>query len=223
MAMQAALLPPGAKVVDRDGRAVTAHYGSVATEVAVCRKAVGLAVRAELRIIEVCGREPWLERLLARTLGGRVPQPGSAAIAGGTWCCRVDDRRALIIGALGAVERWRRIAREAVIGGSPISAAEVTDDWAAISLIGPKAATLLTTAGLPADMAVGHLGSGVVEGAAATLLRVSSDHWLALLDAGHAPEACHALLEAGRGVGMTLVGCEAVGRLAAAARPMTLR
>ena len=216
------LAPPGAKVIDRDGRSVTAHYGSVATEVAVCRKSVGLAVRAELRILEVRGREPWLERLLARTLGGRVPEPGTAVVAAGTWCCRVDDRRALIIGAMGAVERWRRVAREAVIGGSPISAAEVTDDWAAISLIGPKAAKLLAMAGLPADMAVGDLGSGIVEGASATLVRVSADHWIALLDAGHAPEACHALLEAGRSVGLTLVGCEAVGRLAAAARPMTL-
>jgi glycine cleavage system aminomethyltransferase T len=216
------LAPPGAKVVDRDGRTVTAHYGSVATEVAVCRKSVGLAVRAELRILEIRGREPWLERLLARTLGGRVPEPGSAIIAAGTWCCRVDERRALIIGALGAVERWRRIAREAVIGGSPISAAEVTDDWAAISLIGPKAASLVAMAGLPADTPVGGSAGGVVEGAAATVLRVSADHWLALLDAEHAPEACHALLEAGRSVGLTLVGCEAVGRLAAAARPTPL-
>lgn len=216
------LAPPGAKVIDRDGRTVTAHYGSVATEVAVCRKSVGLAVRAELRILEIRGREPWLERLLARTLGGRVPEPGSAVVAAGTWCCRADERRALVIGALGAVERWRRIAREAVIGGSPISAAEVTDDVAAISLIGPKAASLVAMAGLSAECAVGGLETGVVEGAAATLLRVSADHWLALLDADHAPEACHALLEAGRSVGLTLVGCEAVGRLAAAARPMAL-
>jgi glycine cleavage system aminomethyltransferase T len=216
------LAPPGAKVIDRDGRTVTAHYGSVATEVAVCRKSVGLAVRAELRILEVRGREPWLERLLARTLGGRVPQAGSAVVAAGTWCCRVEERRALIVGAPGAVERWRRVVREAVIGGSPISAVEVTDGWAPISLIGPKAAGLVATAGLPMDLAVGEIGAGIVEGATATLLRASADHWLALLDAEHAPEACHALLAAGRSVGLTLVGCEAVGRLAAAARPMML-
>src|SRR3954447_3442624 len=83
MAMQAALLPPGAKVVDRDGRSVTAHYGSVATELAVCRKSVGLAVRTELRILGVCGREPWLERLLSRALTGRVPAMGTAAVAAG--------------------------------------------------------------------------------------------------------------------------------------------
>jgi glycine cleavage system aminomethyltransferase T len=218
----ASLAPPGAKVVDRDGRSVTAHYGSVATEVAVCRKSVGLAVRTELRILEVCGREPWLERLLSRALGGRVPAVGSAAIAAGTWCCRVDERRALVIGPSGAVERWRRVAREAVIGGSPISAAELTDAWAPVSLIGPKAARLLQMAGVEGELPVGGVSVGALEGAPAVVLRAGADHWLALIDSDGAPEACHALLEAGRTVGLSLVGCEAVGRLAAAARPMPL-
>jgi glycine cleavage system aminomethyltransferase T len=222
--MEAVLfVPPGAKVVDREGRSVTAHYGSVATEIAVCRKSVGLAVRTELRILEVCGREPWLERMLARTLGGRVPAVGSAAVAAGTWCCRVDERRALIVGPSGAVERWRRVCRVAVIGGSPISAAEVTNAWAPLSLIGPKAARLLSVAGMSASsLDIGGVVAGSVEGAAAQVLRAASDHWLVLVDAAAAPEACHALCEAGREFGLSLVGCEAVGRLAAAARPMAL-
>jgi glycine cleavage system aminomethyltransferase T len=211
----AALAPPGALVVDRDGRPVTAHYGSVATELAVCRKAVGLAVRTDLRILEVCGREPWLERLLHRALRGRVPEPGSAAVAAGAWCCRVDEDRVLVIGASGAVERWRRVAREAVIGGSPIAASEVTDAWAPVSLIGPKAGRLLALADLPADVPVGALHAG----ASLVLLRCAPDHWLALLAAEGAAEACRALLAAGRAVGLSLVGSEAVGRLAAAARP----
>jgi glycine cleavage system aminomethyltransferase T len=216
------LAPPGAKVVDRDGRSVTAHYGSVATEIAVCRKAVGLALRTELRILEVCGREPWLERLLARTFAGRVPAVGTAAVAAGTWCCRVEERRALVVGPSGAVERWRRVCREAVIGGSPITAAEVTDAWAPLSLIGPKAARLLAMAGVEDVLGIGEVQSVALEGAPAMLLRAGADHWLALIDADAAPEACHALLEAGRTVGLSLVGCEAVGRLAAAARPMAL-
>ena len=211
----AGLAPPGAMVVDRDGRSVTAHYGSVATELAVCRKAVGLAVRTELRILEVRGREPWLERLLHRALGGRVPQSGTAAVAAGAWCCRVDEDRVLVVGASGAVERWRRVAREAVIGGSPIAASEVTDAWAPVSLIGPKAGRLLALAGLFADVAVGALHSS----GSVVLLRCAPDHWLALLDADGAADACRALLGAGREVGLSLVGCEAVGRLAAAARP----
>jgi glycine cleavage system aminomethyltransferase T len=218
----ARLAPPGAMVIARDGRAVTAHYGSVATEVAVCRKSVGLAVRTELRILEVAGREPWLDRLLGRALGGAVPEVGSAAVAAGTWCARVDIDRALLIGASGAVERWRRVAREAVIGGSPITATDLTDDWAPVSLIGPKAPKLLAMAGLPDNLPARALHHGSVEGADALLLRAGADHWLLLLEGAFAPEACHALLEAGRSVGLSLVGCDAVGRLAAAARPAAL-
>src|SRR5262249_12623369 len=97
-----------------------------------------------------------------------------------------------------------------------------TDDHAAISLIGPKAAKLLTMAGLPADMAVGGLGSGVVEGASAALLRVSSDHWLPPPHPGHPPRAGPALPAARPDGGVTRLGGDAVGRRAAAARPMTL-
>jgi glycine cleavage system aminomethyltransferase T len=217
------LTPPGAMVIAQDGRAVTAHYGSVAAEVAVCRKSVGLAVRTELRILEVAGREPWLDRLLGRALGGAAPEAGTAAVAAGTWCARVDVDRVLVIGASGAVERWRRVAREAVIGGSPIVATELTDDWAPVSLIGPKAPKLLAMAGLPDDLPPRALHHGSVEGADALLVRTGTDHWLLLLlDGAFAAEACHALLEAGRSVGLSLVGCDAVGRLAAAARPAAL-
>ena len=89
------LTPPGAMTIALDGRSVTRHYGSVATEVAVCRKAVGLALRTELRVLEVGGREPWLERLLDRALRGQHPIPGEAAVAAaaGTWCARVASGR----------------------------------------------------------------------------------------------------------------------------------
>jgi glycine cleavage system aminomethyltransferase T len=218
----ARLTPPGAKTIDRDGRSVIAHYGSVATEVAVCRKSVGLAVRSELRILELRGREPWLERLLGRALGGRVPAAGAATVAAGAWCARVDARRALVVGPSGAVERWRRVAREAVIGGSPITAAELTDEWAPVSLIGPKAGRLMELAGERADLAIGGVRAGTFASADALVLRVAADHWLALIEASGAPAACRALLEAGRAVGLSPVGCEAVWRLAAAARPLAL-
>ncbi|MEA2320624.1 MAG: Aminomethyltransferase folate-binding domain [Solirubrobacteraceae bacterium] len=213
---------PGAMVVARDGRAVTAHYGSVATEIAVCRKAVGLAFRTELRVLELAGREPWLERLLSRAHGGIDPRPGTAAVAAGTWCCRLDQHHALVVGASGAVERWRRVAREAVIGGSPITATELTDAWSPMSLIGPKAGRLLDVAGLPTDLPVHGLRTTTLAGVETLVLRTAADHWLLLVDSAGDSEACHALFEGGRPVGLSLVGSEAVGRLAAAARPHAL-
>ena len=92
-----------------------------------------------------------------------------------------------------------------------------------MSLIGPKAARLLSLAGAEAeDLPVGGVSETTVEEAPALVLRAGGDHWLALLDAEGAHDACRALLEAGREVGLSLVGCEAVARLAAAARPMAL-
>jgi len=212
--------PAGAHVVARDGRPVTAHYGSVATEMAVCRKAVGLAFRTELEILDVHGREPWLERLLTRALGCD-PQSGSAVAAAGTWCCRLDLHRALLVGPSGAVARWRRVAREAVVGGSPITAADLTGSYSAMSLIGPRAARLVEAAGLAADVPLNAVQEGLVATAPAIAVRTAADQWLLLVESAGASAAYRTLCEAGRPLGLSLVGSEAVGRLAAATRPLT--
>lgn len=213
------LTPPGAHVVARDGRPVTAHYGSVATEVAVCRKAVGLAFRTELEVLDLQGREPWLERLLTRALG-RDPQTGSAIAAAGVWCCRLDLHRALVVGPSGAVASWRRVAREAVIGGSPITAADLTEGCAPMSLIGPRAARLLDLVGLPATLPLHAVYEGLADTAPVTLVRTGADHWLLLVDDDDVATTYGALCTHGRPLGLSLVGSEAVGRLAAATRPI---
>jgi glycine cleavage system aminomethyltransferase T len=213
------LTPPGAHVVARDGHPVTAHYGSVATEVAVCRKAVGLAFRTELEVLDLQGREPWLERMLTRALG-RDPQSGSAIVSAGAWCCRLDLHRAVVVGPSGAIGRWRRVAREAVIGGSPITAADLTGGCSPMSLIGPRAARLLDLVGLPGDLPLNAVHEGQVDTAPVTLVRTGADHWLLLAETDGVATTYRALCEAGRSFGLSLVGSEAVGRLAAATRPL---
>ena len=201
------------------GRCIAAHYGSVAAEMAVCAKKVGLAFRTDLSLLEVRGRDAWLERLLARGLAGRVPRAGFAAVLAETWCCCPEERTALIVGRPGAVERWHRLAREALIAGSPITSHDVTAAHVPLSLIGPKARRLLAEAGLPHDLPAEGVGAGRLEGARALVLREGPDRYLLLLAADSATPACQALLDAGRSVGLSLVGAEAVARLAAAARP----
>jgi glycine cleavage system aminomethyltransferase T len=214
------LTPPGAHVVARDGRPVTAHYGSVATEVAVCRKAVGLAFRTELEVLDLQGREPWLERLLTRALG-RDPQSGAAMVTAGAWCCRLDVHRAIVVGPSGAIGRWRRVAREAVIGGSPIMSADLTDGYARVSLIGPRAGRLLDAVGLPAGLPLHAIREGLIEDVPVIVVRTAADHWLVLIEADGVGSAYRALCTGGRSLGLSLVGSEAVGRLAAATRPVT--
>lgn len=208
---------PGAVMVTREGRSVAAHYGSVAAEVAVCSKSVGLAFRTDLEILDVQGREAWLERLLARTLAGRVPEVATATVVAGTRCCRLDARRALVVGPPDAVGRWRRVTREALIAGCPVAATDLTAAHVALSLLGPKAGRLLLGAGLPDDVPPGGVRGGWLEGDAIVLLREDTDRYLLLLAADGAEQAFRALLDAGRSVGLSLVGADAVGRLAAAA------
>ena len=184
-----------------------AHYGSVATELAICRKTAGLADRSDLGRLELSGREPWIEHALEHAIGVAVPQPGRAVRLGDTWCCRTAPDRALIVAPAGALARWRRLARGAVVAGHPIACEDLTAGTAAASIVGPSAAAVLRLAGLPYGPEVGDLaaGDGVI------VLRDGRQQFLLLLDA----PMRDALLDAGRPLGLSPVGSDALVRLRA--------
>jgi glycine cleavage system aminomethyltransferase T len=209
-------------MVVRWGCAVAGHYGSVAGELAVCVKRVGIAERSDLEKLELFGREAWLEHALAKALGDRVPPVGQAIRVAGTWCCRTAPERALVIGSHPSVARWRRFAREAVVVGSAIGCTDLGTEAAAISLVGPHAADVLRGAGLPDGLAVGAVCAGALDGSPATLLREDAHRYLLVPGAGPSDAAWKALFEAGRPFGLSCVGCEALERLAAVPRPFAL-
>ena len=86
-----------------------AHYGSAAAEIAVCSKAVGLAERSDLCLLDVSGAATLLEHALAPAISDAVPAAGEARCVADTWCCRIEPDRALVAGAAGAVDRWRHV------------------------------------------------------------------------------------------------------------------
>ena len=51
-------------MIVRECHTVAANFGSAATELAVCVKRVGLAVRSDLDALEIAGSEPGLMREL---------------------------------------------------------------------------------------------------------------------------------------------------------------
>jgi glycine cleavage system aminomethyltransferase T len=212
----------GAVMVVRWGSAVAGHYGSVAGELAVCLKRVGIADRSDLEKLELHGREAWLEHALAKALGDRVPAVGQAIGVAGTWCCRTAPERALVIGAHPSVARWRRFAREAVVAGSAIGCRDLAADASAISLVGPRAVDVLRGAGLRDGIAVGGVAAGTLAGSPLTLLREDVHRFLLVLHAGPCDAAWEALFAAGRPLGLAYVGCEALERLAAVPRPLAL-
>lgn len=189
-----------------------AHYGSVATELAICRKTAGIVDRSELGRLELSGREPWMEHALAHAIGPAVPPPGRAVLLGDTWCCRVAPDRAIVVAPPAARARWRRVAREAVVAGHAIAYVDVTTTSAAVSIVGPAARAVLRAAGLPHELEAGELVEG---GEGTTVLRESLERFLVLLSEPLTTAVWHELLAAGRPYGLSPVGSDALVRLRA--------
>jgi glycine cleavage system aminomethyltransferase T len=195
-----------------DQRGSGTRYGSLATELAICRKTAGIVERSELGRLELTGREPWMEHALAHAIGVSVPTTGRATLLGDTWCCRLAPDRAAIVAPAAARARWQRLAREAVVAGHPIACADLTARSAAVSILGPCAAAVLGAAGLPHELAPGELAE---DGSGTTVLRDGPQQFLLLLGAPLSHAVWQELLEAGRPFGLFPVGSDALVRLRA--------
>ena len=127
----------GARPAERGGRTVVAHFGSVASELAVCRIAVGLAERSDRATLEVRGTRAELDRALGRlaTLGDAV------------WWSRLSRVRAIM-----RCEAQDRDVCVAVVERDAIVCVhDLGDELAAPTLIGPRAEDVLAAAGLDRD------------------------------------------------------------------------
>src|SRR5262245_7463911 len=187
----------GGVMVMRDGHQVAAHFGSTATELAVCVKRVGLAVRSDLAAADVAGAEWQLSR--------QVPSRGRARRIAGTWCCRVASDRTVAIGPWSDVRRLTRDrpGRERTV----------------LTLVGPLAHQVLADVGLQNGLAIGGLRESWFAESPALLLRDAAQSYLLAVDAEQADEAWRTLLDAGRSLGLSMVGAEALARLAAVPAP----
>ncbi|MGI8781707.1 MAG: hypothetical protein ACR2L8_16330 [Solirubrobacteraceae bacterium] len=204
--------------VMRDGHAVIAHYGSVATEVAVCAKHAGIVQRPELALLELQGPDLWLEHLLATALGHGAPAPHSAVEVGGTWCARPSGDRALLIGPDGGRGRWRRVVQRSMVSGGRVTCADVAG-VRAVSLIGPRAGRVLEDAGVCGALAPGDTASGTLAGAPAVVVCEARGRFLLLVEAPADAPAWQALGAAGAPLGLGLAGHDAYDRLSAAVGP----
>lgn len=178
----------GGVMVMRDGHQVAAHFGSIATEVAVCVKRVGLAVRSDLAAIDVVPNDH------------QVPSHGRARRIADTWCCRVASDRAVVIGPRSERSTHPKPERDRTV----------------LALVGPRAHQVLADAGLENGLDVGALRESWFAESPTLLLRDSAASYLLVVDATEAGEAWRQLLDAGRSRGLSMVGAEALARLAAA-------
>lgn len=195
-----------------------AHYGSAAAEIAVCSKAVGLAERSDLCLLDVSGAATLVEHALAPAISDSVPAAGEARCVADTWCCRIEPDRALVAGAAGAVDRWRHVvSRVAATTGTAVRA-DVLPEGEAVSIVGPKAPALMERSTLPAGLTPGGVAGGQVAGAQVWVVCEGDLRYLLLFPQGCPVEALEAIGESGRPLGLARVGQEALSHMRAARR-----
>jgi len=201
-------LAAGASLHDRDGRTIAAHYGSVPGELAVCMKSVGLADRSDIGVFELHGDQGLLDRALVNRLGDPPLAPRNARRMRSVWYIRQDPRRLLLVGP-----------HPALASGPPIGKGHDRTDLPhkdigagvrTISLIGPRAARLLSAAGLPGDLAIGAVARDPDDPDIIAILRESPRRFLALVRTGGADALWARLLVAGEPLGAAFVGFDAL-------------
>jgi glycine cleavage system aminomethyltransferase T len=190
MAVMVAMLHRhGATMVERHGRLVAAHFGSAATEAAVCRGGVGLAERSDRATLDVRGPRADVAAAIAAVarLGGHR-----------AWWTQLAPGRA-IVRCEGDAEDACASAMRAAEG---VEIIDLGGDYAAVDLIGPLAGDVLRAAAVDErtdPVIVLHQGEGYVE---------------LLVARSYGPALWNRLLEAGAPFGIACVGIDAIEHLA---------
>ncbi len=196
------------------GALVALDYGSSAGEVAVGLRAVGIADRSEISVLELSGPADTFDEAV-ESLTGLAPRIGRAVYRDGWWC--PTGRGHLVI--LCPPGRMEELATEA--GTRPgITATDITNRRAVLSVIGPRAEALMTTSGLAglAGMPLGATITGDLAGRPALVVRDGAASYLVSLAVDDAVQVWETLLDVGHPLGVGFIGREALDRLVVSAR-----
>lgn len=221
--LEAELRRAGA-VLGRDhDRIVSLSYGSVAGEIAVAERVVGLADRGDLSVLALTGPAGRVADSVART-AGRRPEPEATWSSGGVWWHVESEERVLAIADWHASERLHH-AFHAPSPGLRVGAdlIDVSDELRVLMLVGPRSPKLLRAVGIEdapqegeaihADMAEGR-ALIIHETRMAFLIVTSRDNAVALW---------RHLRDEGRPLGVGFVGAQALARLGVSDRARARR
>ena len=194
--MTATLRRHGATMVERNGRPVAAHFGSPASEAAVCRSRVGLADRSDRATLEVRGGAKGVDQALDEL----------THLGTGVRWVRCSEQRAAVRCDGHDVDGCTSV----MLRAEDVTIVDVTEDYAGIELIGPNAGAVLRA----------HL----VEETAPVVVVRSDEACAELIVAhGHAPAVWNGLLDTGDPYGISCVGLEALEHLGVSERLDRLR
>ena len=206
-------------MVDEGESSVCFDFGSTASELATCRRAVGIGDRHELAALEVRGEPGRLASAFEQAVG--VPLASLQAVqADGAWWCPVAPDRVLALCEPPERPAVAAVLDEVVTVVEGISWTDVSDDYEALAIVGPSSGQLLGRAsagesdGLPDGGCRGvHIAAGF-----ATLIHQGPTQFLALVPRAQAVCAWRTLAAAGDGLGLGYVGRHALDAFAISAR-----
>jgi hypothetical protein len=173
-------------MVVRDGRCIAAHFGSPTSETAVCLSTVGIADRSDRTTFELRGAPSDIDAAIAS-----LPPPGAPV----SWA-RTGSRSAIV-----RCEHTDTAACSAALLGADV-AIEISNRFAAIEVIGPRASELLRA------VDVHRPGTDVV------VLENRATSYELLIDAETGSALWGRLLDAGAPLRVACVGLEALEHLA---------
>jgi glycine cleavage system aminomethyltransferase T len=208
----------GAVMTLRDGRPVPAHYGSAATELAVCMRGVGLTDRSDLAVLSVTAGRRGLDRLLERALGHRVVPGGAVLDAGGWWCRAAARPEIVVVCPFARVERLKAGLRRDVARFTTGTLTDRSDSRLVLQVTGRRAGAVLADLGVYGPARDPHAAQPFteLEDGSAWLLETPT-RALAIVAAGGGAETWRAIERAGRPYGIGCVGLEAIERYLIAA------
>jgi glycine cleavage system aminomethyltransferase T len=193
---------------ERDGHTVIAHYGSVAGEIAVCMKSVGLADHADYGVFEWRGDRERLDSALIARCGEPPLAAGAGRRLRGVWYLRLDRRRVLVVGPHAALTPGSTVGHGR--DRSDLRHRDIGASLAIVGIVGPRAARLLAAAGLPGELPIGAVGAEAGESSIVAIVRESRRRYLALVRADAADAFWARLLTAGEPLGAAFVGYDAL-------------
>jgi glycine cleavage system aminomethyltransferase T len=186
--LDAVLRRHGATMIIRHGRCVAAHFGSAASEAAVCLSTVGIADRSDRTTFELRG----------------APQDVALALAAlrdRAWSMRTSSRSAIVR----CEHQDASACAAAVIPADGALVVDVSDRYAAIAVVGPRSAALLNAVAF-------------APGGRPLVLRDRRDGLELLTEAADGVALWNQLLEAGARFRAACVGLDALEHLAASHR-----
>jgi glycine cleavage system aminomethyltransferase T len=178
-------------MTNRHGRSVAAHFGSAASEVAVCLSTVGIADRSDRVTFELRGTS----RDVAAALAALAP------VRDHVWWTRTSSRAAIVRSEFADASA----AATVLMSSDHEIVANVSDRYAAIAVIGPRSSQLLTAAEFD-------------EHNPPIVLQDPRNAFELLVEGAKAPGLWNRLLEAGASLQLACVGLDALEHLAASHR-----